>query len=83
MEEFSDFITFIVKGVTVNVVCTNTDIGINTVAEIDNHYYYLGQVKPDVSAAISAWQYMSGKQLSNKEFNEVVRENSISDIDEQ
>ena len=83
MEDFSKFIPFLVKGITVNIVSFDTAYGANTVAEIDNKHYYLGHAEPDITAAISAWQHMSGQRLSIEEIDEVIRENSVSDIDEQ
>jgi len=61
------------------VVLVSDDIGnvINTVAEIDNNYYYLGNETPNVLAAILAWQEFSGLDLTADEMNQVLIDNEL------
>jgi len=76
MEDFSDFITFHVNGNEVNVLTIEADTGTNTVAEINNKYCYLGDVKPDVYAAISAWQIIFNRKLKDWEVTQNIQANT-------
>jgi hypothetical protein len=61
------------------VVLISDDMGygINTVAEIDNNYYYLGNETPNILAAVLAWQEFSGRDLSEVEMNQVLNVNNL------
>jgi len=76
MQEFNNFTTYNVLGIKISIVSFETDYGINTVAEINNHYHYLGNVDTDVYAAILTYQDINNKFLSDEEFDKVLKDNA-------
>jgi len=51
--------------------------GLNTVAEVNNKYYYLGAEIADIHSAIHAWQELTGKQLSAEQTRFVIINNKF------
>jgi hypothetical protein len=50
---------------------------INTVAEVNNSYYYLGDSIPDIAAAVFAWQSINNRELSDEEFHQIMIDNNL------
>lgn len=77
MIEYKDYISFIILGQEVNLISDETSYGRNTVAEISDTYWYLGDEFPSVAAAILAWQESSNCELSSEELNQVLIDNNL------
>jgi hypothetical protein len=74
---FKDYTMYHVLDKEVVLVSDDVGSGLNTVAEIDNNYYYLGNETPNILAAILAWQEFSGKDLSEDEMKQVLMVNDL------
>lgn len=74
---FKDYTMYHVLGKEVVLVSDDIGNGLNTVAEIDNSYYYLGNETPNVLAAILAWQEFSGQDLTADEMKQVLVDNEL------
>jgi hypothetical protein len=81
MENYSEFQTFSVLGQEVFIFCEEeTAYGKNTVAEINNQLFYLGNIEPDITAAILAYQGVTGKYLSDSEFDLTLKQNLSEEL---
>lgn len=74
---YKDYTTFTVLGQEINLVSDETDYGRNTVAEITDSYYYLGDEFPTVATAILAWQEVNGRNLTGEELHRVLLDNHL------
>lgn len=74
---FKDCITYTILDKEVFLVSDDIGSGLNTVAEIDNNFYYLGNETPNVLAAILAWQEFSGQDLTADEMRQVLTDNEL------
>ena len=87
MTIYNNFITFKILNIDINIISDQTNYGTNTVAEINDKYFYLGNQDPNVLAAIFAWEIFSGKSISDKDFAQALEDNqddlSFLDIDNQ
>jgi hypothetical protein len=72
-----DYITFIVLDQNINFISDECYFGLNTVAEIDDEYYYLGKVSPNISMAILAWQEANNREFTNEELRQVLTDNNV------
>lgn len=73
MKEFSNFITFNIFNIEVNLLSIETDwYGINTIAEIDNIYYQMGDAAVNILTAIKAYEWINECTLSKEEIKEIV-----------
>lgn len=70
---YRDYASFTVLGTEINVIAGDTSV----VAEIGDKYYYVGEVIPNIDAAILAWQQANGRSLTKEEFNKVLADNSL------
>ena len=77
MIEYKDYISFNILGHEVNVISDETAMGRNTVVEIDNSFYYMGDEYPTVSTAIFAWQEFKNCELNSEELRQVLIDNDI------
>jgi len=50
---------------------------LNTVAEIGNKLYYLGDESPNIIAAVIAWQEVNDRILTQEEISKVFDENNL------
>lgn len=75
---YKDYLEFIIMNDKVNIISDETDYGRSTVAEINNQYYYLGDDSASLAAAILAWQDIKGRELTNDELSQVLKDNSLS-----
>ena len=62
-----DCISIKIKGTIVDLYTEEMDLGLNTVAEIDGKYHYLGDVVSNVAVAIYVWQFHNERVLSTEE----------------
>lgn len=77
---YKDYIVFTILGQEVNLISSDTVYGQSTVAEIDNHYYYLGIESPTLGAAVMAWHDLHQRDLTNEELDQIISDNkSIPD----
>jgi hypothetical protein len=74
---YKDYTIYDVLGQKVNLISDEMGNGQNTVAEIDDVYYYLGNETPNVLAAVLAWQEYTGKDLTEDELNQVMITNNL------
>lgn len=74
---YKDYVTFVVLGQEINLISDELDTGRNTVAEINEKYYYLGNEYPNVSAAIFAWQDAFERELSGDELRQTLIDNKL------
>lgn len=74
---YKDHTIYDVLGKKVNLISDEIGTGQNTVAEIDNVYYYLGNETPNVLAAVLAWQELTGKDLTEDELHQVMIANNL------
>ena len=61
-----DLINFKIKDKKVAFISDYVNNAINTVAEMDNQYYYLGSDEPDLNSAVRLYESVFGK-LSKEE----------------
>jgi hypothetical protein len=76
---YKNYSTFHVLGLTVNLITQPYLDGLNTVAEIKDKYYYLGNQTANVLAAIFAWELFWDKEISDEDFEKVLLENNIGE----
>lgn len=74
---YKDYQTFFILDKEVNIISNETDYGINTIGEIDNQYYYLGNEEPNLTAAIFAYQDAFDLVLTEKELDQVFIDNGL------
>ena len=74
---YKNYVTFSVLGKEINLISEEFDTGRNTVAEIDNSYYYMGNEYPSISIAVDAWQELNGRLLSNEELVQIMIDNKL------
>lgn len=73
-----DCITFTVLGKEINLISDETVYGLNTVAEIDEHYHYMSNEFSNIATAIFAWQEVNGRDLTSEELRQVLVDNHLS-----
>ena len=74
---YKNYTTFLVLGKEINLSSEVVERTRNTVAEVDDKYYYLGNEPSNVATAIFAWQDIIGRVLTEEEFKQVLIENNI------
>lgn len=77
MIEYKSYVTFTVMGQVINLISDELDLGRNTIAEINDNYHYMGDEYPTVSTAIFAWQEVNGRDLTNEELSQVLKDNQL------
>jgi hypothetical protein len=75
---YKDYVVYTILGEEVTLYSDETSYGRNTVAEIDDNYYYLGSEPLSIGTAIIAWQDYYNKLLTDEEFRKVIMENQLS-----
>lgn len=71
---YKDYVSFNILGQEINLISDETDYGRNTVAEINNSYHYLGDELPSIVGAVVAWQEVNGRDLTDEEMNQVMKD---------
>jgi C4-dicarboxylate transporter len=74
---FEDNIVYNVLGRKIILISDRINDSQNTVAEIEEIYYYLGNETANVLAAVLAWQEFSGRDLTEDELNQVMIDNNL------
>jgi hypothetical protein len=74
---YKDYVVFTILGEEVLLYSDETSYGRNTVAEIDDEYYYLGAEPLSIGTAIIAWQDYYDKLLTDEEFRKVMVDNQL------
>lgn len=77
MSVYKDVVSFVVLGDTISLISDETSHGLNTVAEINDRYHYLGNEFPGIAAAIFAWQELNGRDLTNEELHQIMVDNHL------
>ena len=80
MEENKDP-TFIIMGQKIVLISDECAYGLNTVADMGDFFYPMGNEYPTISTAIFAWQESNNRFLSNEELKQVMIENGIIEGD--
>ncbi len=75
---YKDYVVYTILGEEVLLISDETSYGRNTIAEIDDAYYYLGSEPLSIGTAIIAWQDYYDKLLTDEEFHKVLVENQLS-----
>lgn len=75
---YKDYLTFKILEQDVNLVFSDTDYGYNTIVEIMDKYYYLGNSQPNIYTAILAWQKVFNRTLTEEEQRLVMMDNHIT-----
>lgn len=74
---YKDYVVFTVLGVDIALISDETCHGRNTVAEINNQLYYLGDELPNIYSAVLTWQDLNKKDLSQEELYQVMIDNKL------
>jgi hypothetical protein len=72
-----DCIVFQILDTIIRLYSEKLDYGVNTVAELDDKFYYLGSELPTIGSAIFAWEYINNRSLTEVEFKQVLMNNNI------
>lgn len=72
-----DCIPFKIMGQKINLYSEAMKYGLNTVADMGDHFHYLGNEVPNVLAAVFAWQEVNGRNLTSEELHQVMIENNL------
>jgi hypothetical protein len=73
-----DYKTYVVMGQEIHIISDDLGPCRNTVAEIGDLFYYMGDEQPTVSAAVFAWQDVHGRDLSTEELRQVLIDNHLT-----
>jgi hypothetical protein len=74
---YKDYVSYLILGKEVNLISDETSYGLNTVAEIEGEYHYLGEEPVSLQAAIFAWQKINGRFLEDNELVQILKDNSL------
>ena len=74
---YKDYVSFTILDKEVNIISDETESGRNTVVEIDNNYYYLGNEYPTIATAIFGWQDAFGRDLTQEELRQALIVNNL------
>lgn len=74
---FKDCLEYKIKDKKITIISDLINEINNTVAEIDNKYYYLGDETPNLLAAIIAYQEVTGLTISASEMHIILEENKL------
>jgi len=69
--------TFIVMGQSITLISDECAHGLNTVADMGDFMFHMGNEYPTISTAIFAWQEVNNKMLSTQELRQVMIDNGI------
>lgn len=73
----NDCVSFRVLGRKINLYSEDLGHCLNTVADMGDHFHYLGNEHPNILAAVFAWQEVNGRDLTQEELSQVMRENNL------
>lgn len=73
--------TFIVMGQPITLISDECAYGLNTIADMGDFIYYMGNEYPTISTAIFAWQEVNNKMLSTQELRQAMIDNGIIEGD--
>lgn len=69
--------TFKVLESTIHLYAERMDYGYNTVAEVDDKLWYLGNEYPNLTTAIFAWEYINNRLLTKEELRQVLLDHKV------
>lgn len=73
----NDCVSFRILGQKINLYSEDLGYTLNTVADMGDHFHYLGNELPNVLAAVFAWQEVNGRDLTNEELRQVMTDNQL------
>ena len=73
----NDCVSFRILGQKINLYSEDLGYCLNTVADMGDHFHYLGNELPNVLAAVFAWQEVNGRDLTNEELRQVMTDNQL------
>ena len=77
MVVWKDCLAFKIMGKTIHLYSGETSYGLSTVADMDNHFYYLGGKAADITSAIFAWEAVNGRTLTDEEKHQSLIDNYL------
>jgi hypothetical protein len=76
MNAYKDDPTFTVMGQKITLISDDGCYGPNTVADMGDYFYYMGNEYPTISTAIFAWQE-NNRELTSQELRQVMIDNGV------
>lgn len=76
-ELYRDAITFNILDIEVLLYSHDINGILNTVAEIDEDIYYLGENAPNILSAVEVFENFTNSKLSKEELQQVMLENNL------
>jgi hypothetical protein len=76
-EMYRDATAFIILDIEVLLYSEEVNGNLNTVAQIDNDIYYLGDNPPNILSAVEAFEEFTNAKLSQSELNKVMIDNNL------
>lgn len=67
-----------ILGQEVNIYSEDLGHNLNTVAEIDGEFHYLGNENPNIESAVFAWQDVHERDLTPEEISQVLMDNRLT-----
>jgi hypothetical protein len=75
----NDCATFQILGQIIHLYSEDLGYGLNTVADMGDHFHYLGDEIPNAISAVLAFQDVNGRDLTDDEFHQVMVDNNYID----
>ena len=72
-----DSVSFVVKGRLIDFFSEEMDHGLNTIAEYDGKYNYLGDIPANIATAIYVYQHFNNIILDKEDIIGVLKENGL------
>jgi hypothetical protein len=74
---FADVETFFIKDIPIEIISDEVNGVLNTVADIDGEYIYLGNENNFILAAVSAYESFFEEKLTKEELEKVISDNTL------
>jgi hypothetical protein len=77
MLEYEAGLIFNILGTTIALYSEELDVGINTVANIGDDYFYLGNQPPNIETVVRLWEQLNNRSLTQQELDKVMSDNNL------
>lgn len=77
MNEYNDIKIYQIKDTQVGMFSSETAYGWQTIAEVNQQYYYLGDQLFNIATAIVLWENLNNVILNPEEVEKVMLDNSM------
>lgn len=77
MVEYEGGLIFNILGTTIILYSEELDTGLNTVANIENDYFYLGDQLPNIETVVCLWEQLNNRLLTHQELDQVMIDNRL------